>query len=101
MVKLLCTQTKTNPNEFEGIDTKSSLMILKNKLKNLQIQPPTPTNRAPNAPILPNPLPIGQNNKKFGLDQYIKFGDDIQMEIPMSKLMSPKENEKIRENNGV
>ena len=97
MVKLLCTQTKTNPNEFEGVDTKSALMILKAKLKNLQLQDPPKPSRAPNTPILPNPKPIGQSVAKFGLDQYIKFTDEINMEIPMSKLMNPEDNEKIRE----
>ena len=97
MIKLLCTQTKTNPNEFEGLDTKSALLVLKAKLKNIQLQDPPKTNRAPNSSILPNPNPIGQSVAKFGLDQYINFTDEINMEIPMSKLMNPKENEKIRE----
>ena len=98
-ITLMMTQTGTKASELEGVDEKSKILILKNKLKNLQLQP---TNRAANSSILPSPSPIGQNQNKFGIDEYIAFNDvngilqEIKMEIPMSKLMNPVENEKIR-----
>ena len=101
MVKLLCTQTKTPYNEFEGVDTKSALMVLKMKLKNQQNQEPTkPIPRASNSSILPTPAPIGQNKKRFGLDPYIVFDDvkdEIRMEIPWDVLMDPEKNRALGE----
>ena len=103
MIKLLCTQTNTPFDEFEGIDNTSALMVLKARLKNSQLQEPEKKKGTPNSPILPTPKSIGQNTKKFGIDQYIEFDgldegklNEIRMEIPMSKLMNPKENEEIR-----
>ena len=98
-ITLMMTKTGTKASELEGVDEKSKILILKNKLKNLQLQP---TSRAANSSILPSPNPIGQNQNKFGIDNYIAFNDvngvlqEIKMEIPMSKLMNPVENEKIR-----
>jgi len=100
MVKLLCTQTKTPYNEMEGVDTKSALLILKNRLKNMQEAIPEKPSRGSNAPILPNPSPIGQNTKKFGLDPYIVFDDvkdEIRMEIPWDVLMDPEKNKALGE----
>jgi len=100
MVKLLCTQTKTPFNEMEGVDTKSALLILKNKLKNQQTQEPEKQNRSTNSSILPAPAPIGQNKKKFGIDPYIVFDqvkDEIRMEIPWDVLMNPEKNRKLGE----
>jgi len=100
-VQLLMTQTGSKESEFEGVDVKSKILILKNKLKNAQLNQDKP-GRASNSSILPSPQPIGQHNAKFGIDPYIKFFDvngtlqEIKMEIPMSKLMNPVENEKIR-----
>lgn len=101
MVKLLCTQTKTPYNEFEGVDTKSAMIVLKAKLKNMQLQEmDQKPNRSSNAPILPNPTPIGQNVKKFGIDPYITFDklkDEIRMEIPWDVLMNPEKNKALGE----
>lgn len=43
--------------------------------------------------------------KKFGIDKYIEIDEtdegklrEINMTIPMSKLMNPEENKKLREN---
>ena len=100
LVKLLCTQTNTPYNEFEGIDVKSAIMVLKAKLRNAQLQEPTKPNRAPNSPILPSPKPIGQNKKQFGIDPYIVFDDaknEIRMEIPWDVLMNPEKNKALGE----
>ena len=101
MVKLLCTQTGTPYNEFEGVDTKSAMLVLKAKLRNKQLQDAEQkTSRASNSSILPNPAPIGQNKKQFGLDPYIEFDDvknEIRMEIPWDVLMDPEKNRKLGE----
>lgn len=104
MVKLLCTQTNTPYNEFEGVDPRSALIVLKAKLKNIQLKQlevaanPPEKAKSPNTPILPNPRPIGSSMRKFGIDPYIVFDGDkneIRMEIPMDKLLKPEENKKI------
>ena len=47
---------------------------------------------------------VGTGRTKFGIDKYIIFEGidkgkltEIRMEIPMSKLMNPEKNKKIRE----
>jgi len=101
MVKLLCTQTKTPLNEFEGVDTKSALIVLKAKLKNMQLQPaeePPKKGSTPNTSILPSPRPIGSSVRHFGIDPYIVFDgakNEIRMEIPMDKLLKPEKNKEI------
>ena len=100
MVKLLCTQTNTDIKTLEGLDNKSALIVLRNKQKNDQLNPEPPTSRASNSSILPNPAPIGQNKKQFGLDPYIEFDDvknEIRMEIPWDVLMDPEKNRKLGE----
>jgi len=101
MVKLLCTQTKTNLKELEGLDSKSALIVLRNKQKDQQLHPAEPpTSRATNSSILPTPAPIGQSNKRFGIDPYIVFDDvknEIRMEIPWDVLMDPEKNRKLGE----
>lgn len=42
----------------------------------------------------------GTGRKKFGIDKYIVFNEaknEITMEIPMSELMNPEKNKKLRE----
>jgi hypothetical protein len=93
MIKLLCTQTGTPLSDFENVDDKSALIILKNKMTTLQNQEPKPKPRSSNAPILPQPKPIGQNKKKYGIDPYIVFDDvknEIRMEIPWDVLFDPE-----------
>ena len=44
--------------------------------------------------------PIKADKKKFAIDEYIVFDDvknEIRMEIPMTVLMDPEENRKLRE----
>lgn len=95
-IQLMMTQTNSKASEFEGVDKLSMILVLKNKLKAQQGQTPS---RASNSSILPSPNPIGQSTNKFGIDQYIDFNTDLNeilMEIPMSKLMNPEENKRIR-----
>jgi hypothetical protein len=99
MIKLLATQTNTKLSELEGLDDKSAIIVLKNKMRNLQAQEPEKKTRASNAPILPQPNPIGQK-KKFGIDPYIIFDDvknEIKMEIPWDVLMDPEKNKALGE----
>lgn len=99
-IQLLMTQTNSKESEFEGVDKLSKILVLKNKLKAQQLNPEQKPSRASNSSILPSPNPIGQSNNKFGIDQYIDFNtekNEILMEIPMSKLMNPEENKRIRE----
>lgn len=100
MVKLLCTQTNTPVSDLEGVDNKSALIILRNKMKNQQLQQVEKPSRGSNAPILPTPAPIGQGGKKFGLDPYIDFDgvkNEIKMEIPWDVLMDPEKNRMLGE----
>lgn len=98
-IELLLTQTKSKAMEFEDIDDKSTIIILKNRLR---IQQEEASSRSPpsNSSILPSPAPIGPSQKKFGIDKYIVFDknlNEIRMEIPMTELMDPETNKKIRE----
>ena len=99
-IQLLITQTNSKATEFEGLDDKSILILLKNRLRAQQEQ--KPPSRAPNGPILPNPKPIGQTNKKFGIDDYIVFDtvkNEIRAEIPMDTVMDPEKNRALRSHN--
>lgn len=100
-LKLLMTQTGSKASEFEGVDTKSAIVVLKNKIKGEQLQEKA-TGRGSNAPILPTPKPIGSNIKTFGLDPYIEFDDvkdEIRMEIPFTVLFDPEKNKDLGEIN--
>ena len=96
MVKILCTQTDTPLTEFDGVDNKSALIILRNKAKNIEFQEANKqTSRTSNSSILPSPAPIGQNKEQFGLDEYINFDkarNEIIMEIPWDVLIDPEKN---------
>lgn len=99
-IQSLLTQTSSKATEFEGVDDKSTLLILKNRLRAQKEATPPSKVRAGNTPILPNPKPIGQTNEKFGLDDYIVFDDvknEIRMEFPLDTLMDPEKNRKLRE----
>lgn len=94
-IELLMSQTGANPKEFEGVDDKSKLLLLKNRL---QVQKDQPPKRGSNTNILPNPPPIGQNNKKFGIDEFITFDEhlnEIRMELPMDIVSDPKNKKKL------
>ena len=91
MVTMLITQTKSNARELEGLDTKSKLMILRNRAKALEEN----RVREPNSSILPAPRPEHITHKKFGIDEYIEFDSvkgEIRMEIPCDVLFDPEKN---------
>lgn len=97
MVKILCNQAGVPLTDFEGVDTRSAIQILKNKLAGQQSQ--KPRGRGSNGPILPTPKAIGQNKKQFGIDPYIDFDlekNEIRLEIPLDEVMDPVKNEKLR-----
>ncbi|MCP4648657.1 MAG: hypothetical protein GY853_01070 [PVC group bacterium] len=96
-IEMMMTQTGSKASEFEGVDDKSKIILLKNKLR-IQKETPAPA-PASNSSILPNPLPIGQSSKTFGIDKYIEFDanlNEIRMEIPMVDLFDPEKNKEIR-----
>ena len=89
-IKLLVQQTRTDPREIEGLDNKSKILILKNRLEM------TPKARSPNSPILPQPLPESQTRKRFGIDEFIEFDkNEIRMQIPMDHILDPEKNKKL------
>ena len=94
-IKLLIGQTGSKEAEFEGVDDKSIVLILKNRLRaQKEARPPS------NTSILPSPKPIGSTGKKFGIDEFIVFDEnknEIRMEIPMTELMDPEKNKALRE----
>ena len=98
-VEMLLTQTKSKPTEFEGVDNKSKILILKNRLrvqKEEQANKPTGSNSS----IMPVTAAIGSVREEIGLSKYIEFDknlNEIRMEIPMSKLMNPESNKALRE----
>lgn len=98
-VEMLLTQTKSKPTEFEGVDNKSKILILKNRLrvqKEEQANKPTGSNSS----IMPHTAAIGSVREQIGLSKYIEFDknlNEIRMEIPMSKLMDPESNKALRE----
>lgn len=90
-IRFLITQTKSNPKELEGLDNKSKLMILRNRVKALEENKV----REPNSSILPAPRPDHITKKRFGIDEYIEFDTvkgEIRMEIPCDVLFDPKKN---------
>ena len=96
-IKILMNQTNSKETEFKGVDDKSKLLILKNRQRAQKEQPPP---RGSNAPILPNPKPIGQSNEKFGLDDYIELDEvknEIRMEFPLDTLLDPEKNKRLGE----
>ena len=97
LITSLMTQTSSQATEFEGVDDGSVHLILKNRLRAQQEQ--KPPIRSSNSNILPNPKPIGQTNKKFGIDEFIVFDtnlNEIRMEIPMDTVMDPEKNKELR-----
>ena len=99
-LKLLCTQTGTPYADFEGVDSKSAILILKNKLKGIQLQELDKPGRPSNSAILPAPKPIGQNKRTFGIDEFLEFDlekNEIRMEIPFTTLFNPEKNKALGE----
>jgi hypothetical protein len=98
-IKLLMTQTDSKESEFKGVDNKSKLLILKNRVAS-QNENKLNKKRPLNTTILGQPAPIGQNKKRFGIDDYITFDgnkNEIRMQIPMDVLLNPKKNRGLGE----
>ena len=90
-VKLLMQQTRVDPKEFEGLDNKSKILILKNKQK-MQAK-----KQGSGGAILPQPV-LGKGQKNFGIDEYITFDkvkNEIRMQIPTEQLFNPELNKKL------
>ena len=90
-IKMLIHQTQTKAAELEGLDNKSKLMILRNRIKTIE----ETTVRKPNSSILPAPKPASQTRKQYGIDEYIEFDKqkgEIRMAIPCDVLFDPEKN---------
>ena len=100
LIQMLMNQTNTRPSEFEGVDSRSKLLILKNRKRVLdEEQEKTKSKITSNSGILPMPKPIGSSARKFGIDPYIEFDknlNEIRMEIPMNLLFDPETNKALR-----
>jgi len=99
LIDVLMNQTNSKPTEFEGIDNRSKLLILKNRKRALDEEN---ANKKPtsNSGILPKSATIGQITEEIGLSKYITFDknqNEIRMEIPLSKLLDPEQNKALRE----
>lgn len=92
-IKMLINQTNTDIKELEGLDNKSKLVVLRNRVQVLSEN--KGKGRAANSSILPAPRPESITHKKFGIDEYITFDearDEIRMEIPADVLFDPEKN---------
>ena len=99
LIQMLMNQTGTKATEFEGVDNRSKLLILKNRKR---VQDEENKNKKPgsNTGIMPSSAAIGQHKEKIGLSEFIEFDgnlNEIRMEIPMSKLMNPETNKALQE----
>ena len=96
---MLLTQTKSKNAEFKGVDNKSKILILKNRLR-VQKEEQANKTTGSNSSIMPVSAAIGSVKEEIGLSKYIEFDknlNEIRMEIPMSKLMNPESNKALRE----
>lgn len=98
LIQMLMNQTKTKASEFEGVDNRSKLLILKNR-KRTQDEEKKDEKSGSNSSIMPSSAAVGQVVDAPGLWKYIEFDkaqNEIRMEIPLSKLMDPKQNKALR-----
>ena len=98
-IEMLLTQTKSKGAEFEGVDNKSKILILKNRLR-VQKEEQAKQKPGSNSGIMPNSAAIGQIKESIGLSDFIEFDgnlNEIRMDIPMSKLLNPDKNKALRE----
>jgi len=98
LIQMLMTQTGTKASEFSGVDNRSRLLVLKNRKK---AQDAEKKNKkvGSNSSILPNTAAVGNIVEGIGLTKYIEFDNnlnEIRMEIPLDKLLSPEENKALR-----
>jgi len=92
-------QTGTRASEFEGVDNRSILLILKNRKRVQDEDQEKKRKSTSNSGILPMPKPIGSSVRKFGIDPYIEFDtnlNEIRMEVPMDVLFDPEKNKQLR-----
>ena len=100
LIDSLCFITKTPKEHLVGLPIPAQIKLLKNKRDAQANQEPEDKNRGSNAPILPIPKPIGQNQRNFGIDEYMVFDkskNEIRMEIPMTVLFDPDKNKGLGE----
>ena len=98
-VQLLKTRVGAKPTEYDGMDTKSKILILKDRLRVQNENQEKKTRSTNNSSILPMPKPIGSSTRQFGIDPYIEFDtnlNEIRMEIPMEILFDPEKNKALR-----
>ena len=98
LIQMLMNQTGTKASEFTGVDSRSKLLILKNR-KRSQDEEKKNKKVGSNSSIMPNTAAVGNVMEGIGLTKYIEFDNnlnEIRMEIPLEKLLSPEENKALR-----
>ena len=98
LIQMLMNQTGTKASEFTGVDSRSKLLILKNR-KRAQDEEKKNKKVGSNSSIMPNTAAVGNVMEGIGLTKYIEFDNnlnEIRMEIPLEKLLSPEENKALR-----
>ena len=98
LIQMLMNQTGTKASEFSGVDNRSKLLILKNR-KRTQDEEKKNKKTGSNSSIMPQTAAIGNVIEGIGLTKYIEFDNnlnEIRMEIPLDKLLSPEENKVLR-----
>ena len=98
LIQMLLNQTGSKPSEFTGIDNRSKLLMLKNRKRNLDEERKN-KKVGSNSSIMPNTAAVGNIVEGIGLTKYIEFDNnlnEIRMEIPLEKLLSPEENKALR-----
>ena len=98
LIQMLMNQTGTKASEFTGVDNRSKLLILKNR-KISQDEEKKNKKVGSNSSIMPNTAAVGNVMEGIGLTKYIEFDNnlnEIRMEIPLEKLLSPEENKALR-----
>ena len=98
LIQMLMNQTGTKASEFTGVDNRSRLLILKNR-KRTQDEEKKNKPIGSNSSIMPSTAAVGNVVEGIGLTKYIEFDNnlnEIRMEIPLEKLLSPEENKALR-----
>ena len=98
LIQMLMNQTGTKASEFKGIDNRSKLLLLKNR-KRTQDEERKNKKVGSNSSIMPSTAAVGNVVEGIGLTKYIEFDNnlnEIRMEIPLDKLLSPEENKALR-----
>ena len=98
LIQMLMNQTGTKASEFKGIDNRSKLLLLKNRKRTLDEEKKN-KKVGSNSSIMPSTAAVGNVVEGIGLTKYIEFDNnlnEIRMEIPLDKLLSPEENKALR-----